>query len=272
MDVVLENWPFIAGLLAAGTVAGLLAGLLGVGGGIVIVPVLYHMLTALGIEDAVRMHLAVGTSLATIIPTSIRSLSAHAKRGAVDWAILKAWAPGLFIGTLFGTALAGGLKGAALQSIFGVIAFLVALNMAFGNPIERVDAAPPKGLTGLGISGVIGAVSAMMGIGGGTLGVPALTYLGLVAQRAVATAAGFGLIISIPGALGFMATGWNAANLPPASLGYINLVGFALITPMTVLSAPLGVSLAHALPKQRLKQAFALFLAITSVRMIVDSF
>jgi uncharacterized membrane protein YfcA len=270
MDIVISHWPFVAGLLATGVIAGVLAGLLGVGGGIVIVPVLYHMLSALGMDEAVRMHVAVGTSLATIIPTSIRSLSAHAKRGAVDWALLKAWAPGLFIGTLAGTAVAGGLEAAGLQAVFGIIAFGVALNMAFGKPLERADVAAPTGLKGFGFSGVIGVFSAMMGIGGGTLGVPLLTYLGMVAQRAVATAAGFGLIISIPGAAGFILTGWGADNLPPASLGYVNLVGFALITPMTVLSAPLGVSIAHALPKKQLKQAFALFLAITSVRMILD--
>lgn len=272
MDILAENWPFIVGLLATGIIAGILAGLLGVGGGIVIVPVLFHIFTALGVDEAVRMHLAVGTSLATIIPTSIRSLSAHAKRGGVDWGILKSWGPGLLVGTLIGTFVAGGLNALALQAVFGVIALCVALNMAFGKPIEKPESTAPKGLLGASFASVIGAFSAMMGIGGGTLGVPLLTYLGLVAQRAVATASGFGLIISIPGAIGFIVTGWSAANLPPASLGYVNFIGFALITPMTVLSAPLGVAIAHALPKQRLKQAFALFLAITAVRMILDIF
>ncbi|MEO0410491.1 MAG: sulfite exporter TauE/SafE family protein [Pseudomonadota bacterium] len=270
MDVLLENWPFVVGLLATGVIAGILAGLLGVGGGIVIVPVLFHMFAALGIDESVRMHLAVGTSLATIIPTSIRSLTAHARRGAVDWSILKSWGPGLLLGTLIGTALAGYLNAAALQGVFGVIALLVAINMAIGKPIERAQASAPKGPKGFGFAGVIGMFSAMMGIGGGTLGVPLLTYLGLAAQRAVATASGFGLIISIPGTIGFILSGLHIPGLPAASVGYVNAIGFGLITPMTVLSAPLGVAIAHALPKQRLKQAFALFLAITAIRMLAD--
>ncbi|MEM9880825.1 MAG: sulfite exporter TauE/SafE family protein [Pseudomonadota bacterium] len=270
MDLIVAYWPLALSLLCTGFIAGILAGLLGVGGGIVIVPVLFYVFTALDIDDAVRMHLAVGTSLATIIPTSIRSLSAHTKRGAVDWPILKAWGPGLLIGTLLGTAVAGTVNAFILQAVFGFIALAVALNMALGKPIERQQARPPTGAKGLGVGMGIGVFSAMMGIGGGTLGVPIMSYLGMVAQRAVATAAGFGLIISVPGAIGFMLTGWGMANLPPASLGYVNTLGFILITPMTVLAAPLGVAAAHALPKQRLKQAFAIFLGITAIRMLVD--
>ncbi|MEM7570189.1 MAG: sulfite exporter TauE/SafE family protein [Pseudomonadota bacterium] len=270
IELFLQNWPFVAGLLATGVIAGVLAGLLGVGGGIVIVPVLFHIFTGLGVDEGVRMHLAVGTSLATIIPTSIRSLLSHAKRGAVDWDLLKAWAPGLLVGTLAGTWLAGMVSAVVLQAVFGGVALLVSLNMAFGKAIEREQALSPSATSNFGISGTIGVFSAMMGIGGGTLGVPVLTYLGKIPQRAVATASGFGLIISIPGAIGFIVTGLNAANLPPASLGYVNAIGFGLITPMTVLAAPLGVAFAHALPKQRLKQAFALFLAITAIRMLSD--
>jgi len=270
MDILFDNWPLIVGLLATGVIAGILAGLLGVGGGIVIVPVLFHIFTALGVDEAVRMHLAVGTSLATIIPTSVRSLTAHARRGAVDWTVLKTWGPGLFVGTVLGTLIAGELKAVALQGVFGLIALLVAINMAFGRPLERAEAKVPSGPKGFSLAGVIGIFSAMMGIGGGTLGVPLLTYLGQVAQRAVATASGFGLIISIPAAIGFILTGLHASNLPPASIGYVNMIGFGLIVPMTVLSAPLGVSIAHALPKERLKKAFALFLAITSIRMLAD--
>ncbi|MEM1021857.1 MAG: sulfite exporter TauE/SafE family protein [Pseudomonadota bacterium] len=270
MELIATYWPYLAGLLATGFIAGVLAGLLGVGGGIVVVPVLYIILTALGMEESVRMHVAVGTSLATIIPTSMRSLSSHAKRGAVQWDVLKGWGPGLFIGTLIGTALAGLADAEILQLVFGVIAFGVAMNMAFGPTYQRDVVAVPRGAKGFSIGTGIGTLSAMMGIGGGTLGVPILTYCGLLAQKAVATASGFGLIISIPGAIGFAVTGWDVANLPPTSLGYVNLAGFALISPMTVLSAPLGVAAAHALPTQRLKQAFALFLAITAAKMIYD--
>ena len=268
----MEYLPLALGLLATGAIAGVLAGLLGVGGGIVIVPVLYNIFQSIGLEPSILMHLAVGTSLATIIPTSIRSLRSHAQKGAVDWALLRNWAPGLFIGVIIGSILAGYLESRVLAGVFALVAFLVALNMAFGRQDWRLGETIPSGPRGVVMTGGVGAFSAMMGIGGGTLGVPIMTLFGYPAQRAVATASGMGLIISIPGAIGFIVAGWNAPGLPPASLGYVSLVGFGLITPMTVLCAPLGVKLAHALPQKRLKQAFAVFLAITSIRMAAGLF
>lgn len=261
-------WPFALGLLFAGVCAGTLAGLLGVGGGIVIVPVLYNVFTSLGIDEGVRMHLAVGTSLATIIPTSIRSMRAHAKRGAVDFELLRAWGPPMFIGTLIGTAVAGLVSGEVLTGVFASVAILVALNFAFGREEWRIgNELPRKGVGGYALSGGIGGLSAMMGIGGGTFGVTTMSLFGYPIHKAVATSSGLGLIISIPGTIGLILSGWGAANLPPASFGYVSLLGFALITPTTVLMAPVGVRFAHALPKRRLIQAFALFLGITSIRM-----
>lgn len=267
MNIFIELWPFILGLLATGLIAGVLAGLLGVGGGIVIVPVLFAMFQALGLEPAVQMHLAVGTSLATIIPTSIRSLRGHAKKGAVDWVILKSWSPGLFIGVIIGSILAGFVDSQSLILLFASVALAISMNMAFGNANWRLGQSAPQGLLAYVLSGSTGTISTMMGIGGGTLGVPLMTLFGVAAQRAVATASGFGLIISIPATIGFIISGWNADDLPAGSLGYVNLIGFALITPMTILTAPLGVWMAHALPKKRLIQLFAFFLAVTSLRM-----
>jgi len=261
---------FIAGLLATGIVAGIIAGLLGVGGGIVIVPVLFHVFTAIGLDEAVRMHLAVGTSLATIIATSIRSVRAHHKKGAVDWALLKRWALPMLLGVAAGTSLAAYVNGEVLTAIFATVALLVAFNMAFGRDDWRLGSELP-GTAGQGlIAAIIGGLSYMMGIGGGTFGVTVMTLYGKPIHQAVATSAGLGLLISVPGAIGFVLGGWGIETLPPLSLGYVNLIGFALIVPATVLAAPWGANLAHAISRVTLARAFAFFLLITSLRMFYD--
>ncbi len=258
---------FAGALLVTGLIAGVLAGLLGVGGGIVIVPVLFHMFTALGIDESVRMHLAVGTSLGTIIPTSIRSVRAHHKKGAVDIELLKRWAFPMLIGVVVGTALAAYVNGAALTAVFASVALLVAFNMAFGKEEWRLGEDLP-GRAGEGaIAGSIGGVSAMMGIGGGTFGVTVMTLFGRPIHQAVATSAGLGLLISVPGAIGFMLSGIGVEARPPFSIGYVNLIGLLLIVPATVLAAPWGASLAHAISRKALSRAFAFFLLLTSLRM-----
>lgn len=271
MDLPLsELLIFGALLLAAGAVAGITAGLLGVGGGIVIVPVLWHMFEAIGIEESVRMHVAVGTSLATIIATSISSVRAHHKRGAVDFALLKSWGPWIFIGVLAGTAIAGYVRGPVLTAVFATVALVVSLHMGFGRPEWRLAESLPKGPAKAGLAGVIGAISAMMGIGGGTLSVPILSLFGYPIHRAVGTAAAIGFIIGIPGAIGFVITGWNVSDRPPLSLGYISLIGFALIFPTSTLLAPVGARMAHGLNTRNLKRVFAVFLGFTALRMFYD--
>lgn len=262
-----ELAPFVLGLLAAGLFAGLLAGFLGVGGGIIIVPVLFHVFSILGIDEAVRMHLAVGTSLGAIVPTSIRSVRAHAKKGAVDFELLRRWIAPVLVGVIIGTVLASRISSEALTGIFAVVAVLVAANMVFGKESWRLGDDLPSKPVQWGISGVIGALSAMMGIGGGTFGVTLLTLYGRTIHQAVATSAGLGLIISVPGVIGFMVAGWNEAALPPFSLGYVNLVGLALIVPATVLTAPWGARFAHSISRLALARAFAVFLIIMSARM-----
>jgi uncharacterized membrane protein YfcA len=257
-------------LLFAGAVAGVLAGLLGVGGGIVIVPALYHIFSYLDVADEVRMHLAVGTSLATIIPTSIRSVRAHHARGSFDQTLYRAWVPGIIIGVFAGTWLANLAEFGLLTLVFASVALIVSLYMAFGKQDWHLANGLPGNPANSLIASFVGAVSAMMGIGGGTLSVPILSLFGVPIHRSVGTAAGFGLVIAIPATLGFIVGGWNADLLPPFSLGYVNWLGFLLIVPATVLAVPYGAKLAHTLSQTGLRRAFAVFLGITSVRMFAD--
>ncbi len=264
---------WLAPLLAAtGLVAGVLAGLLGIGGGIVIVPVLYFVFSYLGIDPAVRMHLAVGTSLATIVPTSLRSAYAHHAREAVDARLLWAWGPAILAGAGVGAWGATRLDASVLTALFAVVALLVALHMGLGRQEWRLAQAVPHGPTGWAMAALIGGVSAMMGIGGGALSVPVLTLLGLPIHRAVGTAAAFGVVIAVPAVSGFIIGGLSASGLPLLSVGYVNLLGFALIVPMTVLAAPLGARLAHSLKQSHLRRTFALFLGLTALRMLRDVF
>lgn len=267
-EVLLWLVPLLA---ASGVVAGVLAGLLGVGGGIVVVPVLYYVFGLLGIDPSVRMHAAVGTSLATIIPTSIRSARAHARRDAFDRSIFRAWSPAVFLGAMLGAWLATRADFAILTSIFGVVGLLVAAQMFLGNPGWRLAESVPRGPLAAVVPAFIGSISAMIGIGGGTLSVPALTLCGTPIHRAVGTSSGFGIVISVPAAVGFVIGGWHMAGLPPFSLGYVNALALALIVPTTVLAVPLGAHLAHTLSQVMLRRAFGAFLAVTAGRMLFDA-
>lgn len=260
--------PLAAAMLATGVVAGILAGLLGVGGGIVIVPVLFNLFDLIGIDPSVRMHLAVGTSLATIIPTSISSARAHHKRGSVDVDLLKSWGITIFIGVLAGTAVASVVEGDVLTGVFGVLALAVAYNMAFKKDGWSITDHLPTGIVKHLIALFIGGFSAMMGIGGGTFSVPVLSACNYPIRKAVGTASAIGLIIAIPGASGFILSGLEVDNLPFASVGYVNLIGFACIVPTTILSAPFGAKIAHTISTGGLRKAFALFLFLTALRMI----
>lgn len=259
------------GLVIAGVVGGLVAGMLGVGGGIVVVPVLYHVLALVGVDPNLRMHIAVGTSLATIIPTSFSSVRSHDKKGAVDWILLRRWAIPMVVGAVTGTALAGVARGQVLSIFFACVALPVALHLAFGGEDRRISDHLPEGFGGLALPGAIGGVSAMMGIGGGTVGVPAMTLCGVPIHRAVGTASAFGALISIPGTIVNLMTGLGVARLPPYSIGYVNLLGFVLIAPASYFVAPFGASIAHMTDRRRLRMVFALFIAITGGRMIYDA-
>ncbi len=258
-------------MLCTGIAGGILAGLLGVGGGIVVVPVLEWVLELMNVDAAVRMHIAVATSLAVIIPTSISSTRAHYKRGAVDTALAKRWMPFIFLGAVTGIFIASRVDGQVLTAVFATVALLVALKMAL--PLDHVTLATevPRGVATAAVPVTIGAISTMMGIGGGSLSVPALTMMSEPIHRAVGTAALFGLLISIPGTLGFIYAGLGNELLPAGSLGYVNVIGFAFIAPTTVLAAPLGAKLAHALSRRHLSLLFGMFLLLVSMRMLFQT-
>lgn len=269
--MVAELPLFLIALVGAGLFAGLVGGLFGVGGGIVIVPALYHALGALGFGDDVRTHVAVATSLSTILATSWRSLATHAKAGAVDFAILKAWTPWIAVGAAAGALVAGAVDGQVLLVVFGLGLMAIAANMAFTQESWRLASAMPEGALRAGIAGGIGALSAMMGIGGGAFGVTVMTLCGRPIHQAVATASGFGAAIALPAALANAWTGWGVAGLPPFSAGYVNLPGFAILALLTSLTAPIGARLAHRLDRARLKRAFAVFLALTSANLLWEA-
>jgi uncharacterized protein len=255
-------------LLAAGLVTGLLAGLLGIGGGGILVPVLYEVFGALGVDDAVRMHLAVGTSLAVIVPTSLRSFAAHRARGAVDLDLVKSMALWVVAGVGLGAVLARYANQDALKGIWVAAAGLISLKLFLGRQDWQLgDAVPGQPFRAL-YGGFVGLVSTLMSIGGGIFITALMTLYGQPMQRAVATSSAFGPIIAIPGALGFVWAGWHAAGRPPGSLGYVSVLGALLIIPTSVLAAPLGVHIAHGISRRKLELAFATFLVVVGLRFL----
>ena len=269
----MHEWLILgAAMLATGCIAGVMAGLFGIGGGIVIVPVLDTVLGFLGTDPEIRMHVAVATSLATIIPTSISSARAHHRRQSVDLKIAKRWAIWIFIGSIAGAFAASQLHSNVLAIIFATLALLIAVKMLFWPESRNLTEDVPNNWLMPVIPTLIGGLSSMMGIGGGTFSVMTLTMFGVPIHRAVGTAALFGLVISLPGTLGFIVTGYSDTRVPAGSLGYVNLIGFALIAPATVLAAPLGARLAHAFSARKLSMAFGFFLIIASLRLFYRAF
>lgn len=249
-----------------GALAGVLAGLFGVGGGLVIVPVLLWAFNSQDFANA--MHLAVGTSLATIVVTGLSSVWAHHKRGAVDWGVVRLLTPGLIVGGLLGAAVADQLPTQTLQRLFGGFECLIGLQMLLATHFQP-HFKPPISIVFVGVGVVIGLMSALLGIGGGTLTVPFLIWVSVAMTTAVATSAACGLPIAVAGALGFVAMGWSEVALPDYSSGYVYWPAFAGISIVSVLFAPLGAKLAHAWPTNKLKKGFALVLIAVGIRMIV---
>ena len=263
-----EVMLLIGALLAAGVVTGLLAGLLGIGGGGILVPVLYEVFGALGVDDAVRMHLAVGTSLAVIVPTSLRSFTAHHARGAVDLDLVKSMALWVVAGVGLGAVLARYANEDALKAIWVAAAGLISLKLILGRQDWQLgDAVPGQPFRAL-YGGFVGLVSTLMSIGGGIFITALMTFYGQPMQRAVATSSAFGPIIAIPGALGFVWAGWHAAGRPPGSLGYVSVLGALVIIPTSVLAAPVGVRIAHGISRRKLELAFATFLVVVGLRFL----
>jgi uncharacterized membrane protein YfcA len=265
-----EIWVLVAALAAAGAFAGLIAGLFGIGGGVVMVPAMYYVFNALGYGGDKVMHVAIGTSLAVIVATSLRSVSAHAKHGAVDFAVLRAWVPWIVIGTLLGSVVADHAPGRVLTGLFGGMALILSLQFFFGRPDWTLSDEMPKGVPRAGLGATIGMLSAMMGIGGGVFGVTLMTLCGKTVHRAVATAAGFGVAIGVPGAIGYILNGWGEQAVP-YSIGYVNAPGFALLAGSAFFVAPIGARLAHNLPARRLKQFFAVGLVAVGAMLLREA-
>jgi uncharacterized membrane protein YfcA len=265
-----ELAALITALLAAGFATGLLAGLLGIGGGGILVPVLYELFGALGVDHSVRMHLAVGTSLAVIVPTSLRSFAGHRARGAVDMDLVRSMALPVIAGVALGAVLARYSDQAVLKGIWVVAATIMSLKLFLGRQDwqlgEQIPGQPFRAIYG----GFVGLVSTLMSIGGGVFITGLMTFYGHPMQRAVATSSAFGPIIAIPGALGFAWAGWAAAGRPPGSLGYVSLLGAVAIIPTSVLAAPLGVRIAHGISRRKLELAFATFLVLVGVRFLLS--
>ncbi len=255
-------------LLVIGAFAGVLAGLLGVGGGIVLVPAFFYAFQTLGYGGPQLMQLCLATSLATIIVTSIRSVMSHNKKGAVDWEILRGWGPGIAIGAVVGVMVASALRTEALQALFGVLGMVIGAYLGLGQSEWRLGDAMPKGLRRGVLSPAVGFLSVLMGIGGGSFGVPLMSLYNTPIHRAVATAAGFGVIIAVPSVIGFLFLPIPAEHRPPLTIGAVNLVAFGIVVAMTMITAPWGVKLAHAMDPKPLKRVFAVFLTLVALNML----
>ncbi|SIS55092.1 hypothetical protein SAMN05421759_101364 [Roseivivax lentus] len=254
----------------SGIVGGTLAGLLGVGGGIVIVPGLYLALSLTDMDPALIMQVAVGTSLSTIVFTSISSSWGHYKKGSIDFAVLKLWAPAILVGVVLGSVLGGLVSGYVLIAVFTAVALFVAGNMILRNPDPEIAPRSFSKPVWAGFGVFAGGVSAMMGIGGGTVCVPLLNFLGYDIRKAVGTSAAIGFLIGLPASVIYVITGWGAEGLPPFSLGYVNVLLAVVIIPLSTLFARVGVAIAHAIPPRALRLAFGFFLLVTAVRMGMD--
>jgi uncharacterized membrane protein YfcA len=254
--------------ILVGIAAGVLAGMFGVGGGLVIVPVLVVVFGLQGVSPSVIVHLAIGTSLATIVVTSLSSMRAHHSHGAVLWDVFRRLTPGIVVGALLGAVIADFLPTPVLRVIFAIFELAVAIQIFFHFMASPHRQLPDKvGMTAAGV--VIGVVSSIVGIGGGTMTVPFLVWCNIPIRQAVATSSACGFPISVAGAAGFVLTGWNEAALPPSSTGYLYWPAFIVIALASVLSAPLGAKLTHTLPVEILRRVFAGLLVVLGLRMLI---
>ncbi len=260
----------VAALIVAGLVAGFLAGLLGIGGGGVLVPVLYEAFRVLDVDPAIRMHLVLGTTLAIIVPTSPKSFAGHRALGTVDIALLKRVAPYVVAGVALGAITARIASSDTLKWVWVAVATTIAVKMALGREDWRfADRLPPSPWPQLAAL-FVGFISTLMSIGGAAFVIPMLTLFGKPMLAAVSTAAGVGPLIALPGVVGYIWAGWGVSGLPAFSLGYVNLLAAVIVAPLSVWAAPFGVRVAHRIPRRTLELAFAAFLASVSLRFLID--
>lgn len=266
----LEILPFIIGLAISGIIAGFLAGLFGVGGGAVLVPGFYQILGSLGVGDDIRMHIAVGTSLAIIVPTSLLSFKQHNAKGTVDIELLKSFIIAVPVGVFCASIITVFISGASLRAIFAIMTFIISMKLLFAKDGWNLGTKIPGNPIRFFAGWLIGFLSTFMGIGGGVFNNTFMTMFGRPIHQSVSTSSGVGVLIAIPGVLGYIWAGWGVANLPIYSLGYINMIMVVLVIPITLLMVPIGVRVAHAISKRQLQISFGLFLIVVSLRFFIS--
>jgi len=264
--VLLALWIAVAGILV-----GILAGLFGIGGGAIIVPVLYEVFRAMAVPEDVRMQLCIGTSLAIIIPTTVRSYIEHKKKGAVIPHVVRLWALPAVTGVAIGSVAASYAPAAVFKIVFVLFASFISIKMLFGSERWNLGRELPGRLLLAFYGFITGLISALVGVSGGSVSNAVLTMYGQPLQRAVATSAGIGVPITIAGTLGYMLAGWpHMAQLPPLSIGFVSVIGFVLMAPVSSYTASYGVRLAHWLPRRKLEIAFGCFLILVALRFILS--
>jgi len=251
-----------------GAIAGVLAGLLGIGGGLVIVPMLIYIMGIQGVSPQILMHVALGTSMASIMFTSVSSFMAHHRRGAVQWEVVRRIVIGIFTGTFLGSCFAGAMSTGFLKGFFCIFLYVVATQMLM-NKKPKASRDLPGTLGMFSTGNIIGGISSLVGIGGGTLSVPFMVWCNIPVHHAIGTSAAIGLPIAVAGTIGYIFNGWGIDSLPAYSIGYINLPALLGIACISVLTAPLGVRLAHSLPVDRLKRIFAVLLYAVGTKMLI---
>lgn len=265
-----EHLAWLIGLLiAAGAVAGVLSGLFGVGGGGILVPAMYEVFGAFGVPEDIRLHLAVGTSFAIIVPTSFRAANAHYRRGAIDMPALRLLAPGAIAGVLLGSIAAKFADENAMKVVWVISASIMSATLLLKREDWRIHGEIERPALAYPVGGVVGFLATLMGVGGGAQITAVLTLFGRSIHKAVGTAAGFSAVVAAPALIGFIWAGWDAAGLPVGSIGYVSLIGAGVMMPASVLAAPLGVRMAHGLPRRRLEIAFAIFLLAVGGRFLL---
>jgi uncharacterized protein len=259
----------VPALIGGGVIAGLLSGLFGVGGGGILVPVLYELLGVLGVPVEIRMHVAVGTTFAIIVPTGLRSTMAHYRRGAVDLKVLRTLGSAVAGGVLVGLVAARFAGDETMKSVWVFSAVLIALYQFFGNKEWRLGDDLPGPAVQIPVGMCVGLLATLMGVGGAAYIVPYMTLYGRPVHQAVGTAAGISSLVAVPAMLGYMWAGWGAPGLPPGSVGYVSLIGAAAMIPSSLLAAPLGVRIAHGLTRRQLEISFGLFISLVALRFIL---
>jgi uncharacterized membrane protein YfcA len=233
------------------------------------VPVLYEVLGAFGVPEDVRMHMAVGTSFAIIIPTSFRAAGSHYERGSIDIAVLRLLAPAAIIGVVLGAIAASFANDAAMKAVWVISAITLSATLLLKRENWRLQGEIERPAVVIPVGAGVGFLATLMGVGGGAQITAILTLFGRSMLKAVGTAAGFSCIVAVPALIGFIWAGWGAAGLPPGSAGYVSVIGAGAMIPSSVLAAPIGVRLAHGLPRRKLEVAFAIFLIAVALRFLL---